>query len=79
MRFRIAFLATDFIWFFLFIRRFRARGLRLCGFGDHKLLSDLQFARVVDVIDGDQIAVGDFQFLCDSDWIIALLHNVRLS
>ena len=79
MRFRIAFLATDFILFFLFIRRFRARGLRLCGFGDDKLLPDFQFSWVVNVIDGDQIAVGDFQFLRDSDWIIALLHNVRLS
>ena len=79
MRFRIAFLATDFILFFLFIRRFRARGLWLCGFGDHKLLPDLQFAWVVNVINGDQIVVGDFQFLCDSGWIIALLHNVSLS
>ena len=79
MRFRIAFLATDFILFFLFIRRFRAGGLRLCGFGDHKLLSDFQFSWVVNVIDGDQIVVGDFQFLCDSGWIIALLHNVSLS
>ena len=79
MRFRIAFLAIDFILFFLFIHRFGARGLRLCGFGYHKFLSDLQFARVVNVIDGDQIVVGDFQFLCDSDWIIALLHNVSLS
>ena len=43
MRFRIAFLATDFILFFLFIRRFSARGLRLCGFGDQKFLPDLQF------------------------------------
>ena len=79
MRFRIAFLATDFILFLLFIGRFSARGLRLCGFGDQKFLPDLQFAWVVNVIDGDQIPVGDFQFLCDSGWIIALLHNVSLS
>ena len=79
MRFHIAFLATDFILFFLFIRRFRTRGLRLCGFGDQKLLTDFQFSWVINVIDRDQIVVGDFQFLCDSGRIIALLHNVGLS
>ena len=79
MRFRIAFFATDFALFFLFIRRFRARGLRLCRFGDEKLLPDFQFSWVVNVIDGDQIAVGNFQLLCDSGWIIALLHNVSFS
>ena len=79
MRFRLAFLATDFVLFFLFIRRFRGRGLRLCRFGNQKLLPDLQFPWVVNVIDADQIAVRDFQFLCDSRWIIALLYNVSLS
>ena len=79
MRFRIAFLATDFILFFLFIRRFSPRGLRVRGFGDQKLLPDLQFVGVVNVIERDQIVVGNFQFLCDSGWIIALLHNVNLS
>ena len=77
MRFRIAFLATNFIFFFLFISRFRARGLRLCGFGNQQLLPYLQFSWVINVIDRDQIGVGDFQFLCDSGGIIALLHNVR--
>ena len=79
MGLRIAFLATDFVLFFLLIRRLSARGLRLSGFGDQKLLPDLQFARVVDVIDRNQIAVGDFQFLGDPGGIIALLHNVGLS
>ena len=79
MRFRIAFFTTDFILFLLFIRRFSARGLRLCCFRDEELLPDLQFAWVVNVIERNQIAVRDFQFLCDSDWIIALLHNVSLS
>ena len=79
MRFRIAFLATDFILFLLFIGRFSARGLRLCGFGDQKFLPNLQFSWVVNVINRDQVVVGDLQFLCDSGWIIALLHNVSLS
>jgi hypothetical protein len=42
-------------------------------------LTDSQFAWVVNVIERDQIAVRDFQFLCDYDWIVALLHNVSLS
>ena len=79
MRFRIAFFTTDFTLFFLFIRRFCTGGLRLCCLRDEKLLPDLQFAWVVNVIERDQIGVGDFQFLCDSDWIIALIHNVSLS
>ena len=79
MRFRLAFLATDFVLFFLFIRRFRGRGLRLCRFGEQKLLPDLQFSWVVNVIHGDQIVIRDFQFLCDSGRTIPLLYNVSLS
>ena len=79
MRLRIAFLVTDFVSFFLLICCFSVRGLRLCRFGNQKLLPDLQFARVINVIERDQIVVGDFQFLCYSDWIIALLHNVGFS
>ena len=79
MRFSIAFFATDFPFFFLFVRRFRARGLRLCGFGNQQLLPYLQFTWVINVIDRDQIGVGDLQFLCDAGWIIALFHNVSLS
>ena len=79
MRFRIALFTTDFILLFLFIRRFSARGLRLCCFGNYKFLPDLQFAWVVNVIERDQIVVGDAELLCDSDWIIALFHNVSLS
>ena len=79
MRFRLAFLATDFVLFFLFIRRFGGRGFGLCRFGDRKLLSDFQFSWVVNVIDGDQIVVRDSQFLCDSGRTIALLYDVSLS
>src|SRR5215471_10985212 len=67
VRLRIAFVTTDFILFFLFIRRFSAGGLRLCFLRDEELLPDLQFAWVVDVIERNQIAVRDFEFLCDSD------------
>src|SRR5262245_29924055 len=76
---RIAFLTTDFICFFLFIRWFSAGGLRLSFRRDEELLPDLQFAWVVNVIERNQIAVRDFEFLGDSDWIIALFHNVSLS
>src|SRR5262245_47648659 len=75
----VAFLATGFILFFLLIRRFRAGGLWLYCLRDQKFLSDLQLPWIVNVIERDQIVVRDFQFLCDSDWIIALLHDVSLS
>ena len=79
MRLRIAFLVTDFISFFLFIRRFITRSLRLCCFRNLKFLPDFQFAWVVNMIERDQIGVGDLQFLCDCDWIITLYYNVSLS
>src|SRR5215472_3580421 len=79
MRLGIAFLITRFICFLLFVRPFSARALRFRCFGNQKLLSDLQFSWVVNVIERNQIVVRDFQFLRDSNWTIALLHNVSLS
>ena len=44
---------------------------------NQKLLPDLQFARVVDVIERDQIVVGNFEFLRDRDRIVAFRHDVN--
>ena len=79
MRLRVVLLTADFALFFLFIDRFSARSLRLCGLGDQKLLPDLQLPWIVNVIERHQIVVSDFQFLRDAGWVIALLHNVSLS
>ena len=79
MRLCIAFLSTNFLCFLFFIRGFRSLGLWLCCLGNQKLLPDLQFSWVINVVERDQIAVGDSQLPGDSDWVITFLHNVGFS
>ena len=59
-----------------FLALFRLRCFQVRCLRNQKLLPDLQFARVFNMIQRNQIVVRDFQLLCDRDRIIALFHDV---
>src|SRR5213594_897020 len=48
-----------------------------CFGRNQKPLSDPQFARVLDVVEREQIVVRDFELLCDRHRVIAFCHNVN--
>ena len=51
-----------------------------CGFArNQQLLSDLQFARVLDLIERKQIVIRNFQFLCDRHRIITSYYSINFS
>ena len=61
-------------------RQLLASLLRFAGLvWNQKFLPDLQFARVLDVIERDQIVVRDFKFLGNRHRIIALDYDLGLS